>query len=418
MKKNKIQGRSEKGYTLVLVALGLTGLMGALGIAFDVGYLEYTQRQMQTAADAAAQAGAEEIVRGDTTGLVAAADTDSASNGFTNGTNNVTVTINNPPQSGYYLGSNYAVEAIISRSVPTFFMRVLNTDSATVTARAVAAQVSSPNCVFALDPTAADAIEASNDAQVVVGCGIISDSSNSKAVYSTGSASISGTAVNIVGSYYTDNNGHISPTPKTSVLPLSDPLGAVPAPTVGSCTYTNYPPQNGGSHVTLSPGTYCNGLNVTNGMTAVFNPGTYIIVGGGMHFAGGTTETGTGVTFYVTKNSTYSFAPVVMDNGVNVTLSAPTSGTYLGMLLFQDRSITTANTSNSATQLQGGATMALSGALYFPGTQFTVANGTNTSASYTIIVADTIVFAGGMNLSANYTGLQGGSPIQVATLGE
>jgi uncharacterized membrane protein len=81
--------------------MGMLMLLGAMGLAFDVGYLEYTQRQMQTAADAAAQGGAQEIVRGNSTGVVAAADADATSNGFTSGTNSVTVTINNPPQTGY-----------------------------------------------------------------------------------------------------------------------------------------------------------------------------------------------------------------------------------------------------------------------------------------------------------------------------
>jgi len=298
-------------------------------------------------------------------------------------------------------------------------MRALHTSSATVTARAVAAQVSSPNCVYALNPTATNAISASNGAQITVGCGIGVESSASHAIYSTGGASITATAVNVVGNYYTDNGGQIAPTPKTGVLPLSDPLAYIAAPTVGGCTYTNYPPQTGGAHVVLSPGTYCGtGLNITNGMTGTFNPGAYIISGGGMHFGGGAIVTGSGVTFYISKGNGYSFGPVVIDNGVTATLSAPTSGTYSGILFFQDRTVTTANTSGSAASLQGGAAMTLTGALYFPGTQLNVANGTSTTASYTLIVADTIVFAGGAQFNANYSSLQGGSPIQVATMGE
>lgn len=412
--------RTERGYTLVFVAMGLLVLMGSAGICFDVGYLEDTQRQMQTAADAAATAGAQEIVRGDFSGLASAAQVGATSNGFTNGTSNITVTINNPPLSGYYAGNTDAVEAIITQAAPTFFMRAFNISTATVYARAVASQVTSPNCVFALDPSMADALEANNDADVKVGCGVIDDSSSSSAAFATGSASINATGINVVGGYSNNNNGSFSPTPKTGVLPITDPLAAIPAPTVGSCTQTdpNWG-QLGGQTITLYQGTYCgSGLDIENGMKAIFTSGTYIISGNGMHIAGGSTVTGSNVMFYITKGNGYSFAPLIIDNGTTVTLSAPTTGTYAGILFFQDRSITTANTSNSATSLAGGANMTLTGAIYTPGTQLDVSNGTNTSASYTIIVADSILFQGGITLNANYSGLQGGSPIQVATLGE
>ncbi len=420
MKMRRAGRNGERGYTLVFVALGLTMLLGCVGLAFDVGYLEYTQRRMQTAADAAAESGAHEIQKGDTTGAVAAAQDDAATDGFNNGTNNITVTINNPPKTGYYVGSPVAVEAIITQTVPTFFMHLLSQTSAVVSARAVAAQVSSPNCVFALDPTASKSLQATNDAQVNVTCGVIVNSTSSSALYATGSATITATALNVVGGYSTDNNGKISPTPKTGVMPLADPLAYEPAPTVGSCTYTNYPNpgQMGGQTVTLSPGTYCNGINIANGMTGKFNPGVYVISGGGFNVAGGSTVTGTGVTFYISQGNGYSFAPVVFNNNAYVTLTAPTSGTYLGLLLFQDRSITTANTSNSISQLAGGADMKLTGALYFYGTQLDISNGTNTSDSYTIVVADTISLEGGITLNGNYSGLDGSAPINVATLGE
>jgi len=394
--------------------------MGSAGICFDVGYLEHAQREMQTAADAAATAGAQEIVSGALSSVSSAAQLGATTNGFTNGSSNVTVTINNPPLSGYYAGNSSAVEAIITQSAPTFFMRAFSINAATVYARAVAAQVTSPNCVFALDPSLSDALEANNDATVNVGCGVIDNSSSSSAAFATGSASINATAINVVGGASTNNNGSFSPTPKTGVLPLSDPLIAIVAPTVGGCTYTNYPNPGsmGGQTVTLYPGTYCNGINIANGMTGIFTSGTYIISGGGMNIAGGSKVTGSSVMFYISKGNGYSFAPLVINNGTTVTLSAPTSGTYSGMLFFQDRSITTANTSNSSTSLAGGATMTLTGAIYLPGTQLNVSNGTNTSATYTIVVADSILFQGGIKLNANYSGLQGGSPIQVATLGE
>src|SRR5579872_5916835 len=50
--------RDEKGQTLVLTALCMTCFMGFLALAVDMGLVFRTQRNLQTAADAAATAAA------------------------------------------------------------------------------------------------------------------------------------------------------------------------------------------------------------------------------------------------------------------------------------------------------------------------------------------------------------------------
>jgi hypothetical protein len=158
------------------------------------------------------------------------------------------------------------------------------------------------------------------------------------------------------------------------------------------------------SNTNVPPGTYCGGISVTNGVTGVkFEAGDYIILGGGLNFAGGTTSTGSGVMFYLTGNTTYPYASVNMSNGANVTLSAPTSGTYLGVLFFQNRAIT----SSSNATFTGGANMLLTGSLYFPTTDVAFSNGTSTTA-YTAIVAYEVSIAGGASINYDNTGLKTG----------
>ena len=90
--------------------------------------------------------------------------------------------------------------------------------------------------------------------------------------------------------------------------------------------------------------------------------------------------------FYLTgTNATYG--SVNMSNGVSVTLSAETSGSYLGVLFYQDRSIVSANNATFA----GGANEALTGSLYFPTTAVSFSNGTSGGGN-TAIVADTCQF--------------------------
>jgi Flp pilus assembly protein TadG len=109
--------KPEKGQAIVVMAFALVGLLAFMALAVDVGFLRYEKRLLQTAADAAAIAGAAELSYGDVT---SAAKADSAANGFTNGSSGVTVTVNNPPLSGPHVSDSNYVEAIVSRTAPTY----------------------------------------------------------------------------------------------------------------------------------------------------------------------------------------------------------------------------------------------------------------------------------------------------------
>src|SRR5882762_4245817 len=56
--------RRESGQALVFVGLSLVVLIAVIGLSIDMGYLRYTKRRLQTAADSAAIAGASEIKGG------------------------------------------------------------------------------------------------------------------------------------------------------------------------------------------------------------------------------------------------------------------------------------------------------------------------------------------------------------------
>src|ERR1700678_490904 len=101
--------------------------------------------------------------------------------------------------------------------------------------------------------------------------------------------------------------------------------------------------------------------------------------------------------FYLTgTNATYG--SVTIANGVKVTLSAETSGAYLGVLFFQNRSITSSNNATFA----GGASMQLTGSLYFPTTAFSFSNGSSAE------VSSQVWFTGGANIKYDSTGLKTG----------
>ena len=110
------------------------------------------------------------------------------------------------------------------------------------------------------------------------------------------------------------------------------------------------------------------------------------------------------MTFYITNGGT-----VKINGGADVELSAPNSGTYAGMLFYQDPSDT------SKAVIDGNSNSYYQGGLYFPGAEldFGGTSITNAQAAYTIIVADNLKVNGTatLNIKSDYSSLPGGVSI-------
>src|SRR5215470_20300209 len=93
-------GLNESG-SVATVLVALPVIIGVVGIGVETGQLYRTKRQMQGAADAAALAGSVDRMAGkDLATITATAQYEAQRNGFQNGVNGVTVTVNAPPSSG------------------------------------------------------------------------------------------------------------------------------------------------------------------------------------------------------------------------------------------------------------------------------------------------------------------------------
>lgn len=402
---------------MVLMAVAALAVTAIIGLSVDIGSLLHLYETMQTATDSAAVAAAKGLqASGDATDP---ANQDAALNGFTAGSQGVTITVNNPPASGEYQGNSNYVQVQISQPEPTYFLRVLGINSLTISTEAAATMGNSPGCVYSLDPNDAGSlglITISGGATVKTGCGIIVDSASSSALSVSGGGTIQATSVGVVGNYSTSGGGSISPTPVTGIVAADDPLDYLQAPTVGSCSPATTNLQVSGGHTaTLNQGTYCGGISVSGGSTVKLNSGTYVLEGGGLQVSGGSSISGSSVTFYNTQGGSYGYAPINISGSGTINLSAPTSGALAGILIFEDRSI--AKGSSGAT-LSGGSSASFTGAIYLPHGSVSFSGGTSGSAPYTIIVADDITFSGSATLGTNYSSLPDGSPIKAAVLAE
>src|SRR5919204_6026460 len=153
---------NESGATMILVALCLPILVGAMGLSAEVSYWYLRQRAMQNAADAAAIAAATNAG----SGYVAEAKAVAAQYGFQDGSGSIVVMVTNPASATGCTSHCYSVA--IADKVPLFLSEVVGyLGNATVnqkgaTGLAAAAVATSANaysyCILALAGSGAEGI--------------------------------------------------------------------------------------------------------------------------------------------------------------------------------------------------------------------------------------------------------------------
>lgn len=412
--KRRSSGK-ERGFTLVLFAVSALVLLAFAGLAIDTGYMLHQKRKMQNAADAAALAAAQELHRGNTSTYANAALTDSRMNGFTNGSNDTSVTVNRPPTNGTYAGNSNYVQVAVSQPQPTFFMSMFNFSRVPMSARATAfvGGAAGGGCITLLHPSFDGSYYTSGGSTVAADCGMWVNSNSTKAIENQGNSAFTsmGTAIHVVGGV--NNQGSITPTPITRSAAAPDPLASMQVPSSSGLAARTTPATITGN-VTLNPGLYTGGINIGANANVTLNPGLYYMRNGGVYLTKANLS-GSGVTMFFT--GTQNKTVVLADTLSTINLTAPTSssnGAMEGVLFFGDR-----NSNYGALpwcmDIQTNGATSLEGVLYFPTCSIKwQSQSSGYLGNYTIIVAQYLRIDGsGTNLKihANYSGLANGSPL-------
>ncbi len=306
--------RDENGQTLVLTALCGSVLLGFMGLALDVGVLYHQRRSLQSAADAAALAGALDYLYTQSTDHAKATACNAATaNGFTgtcstgscNDGTTTTICINTPPVAGgpsTGTSSGTFFEAILEKPTPIIFRG----GNVPVYARAVAGTPTNGQACIWLMRTTGNALDVQGSYDIESpDCGIYVNSNTSDAMSVTGnSGTINAPFVDVVGNSSLQHipNG-VTPTMNSGVR--KSPWGNLNGPTASNChggntvstnqvkSTTNIPsPINGvvcfsGNNVSISgtmtfPGSssgtvyyFENGVSIATGATVTFGSGSY-----------------------------------------------------------------------------------------------------------------------------------------------
>lgn len=370
--------RDRRGSIAISFAIGVVALLIAVGATVDLSRILQVKENLQNSLDKATVSAAEDTTSEyATTGLNVL-----TANLVAEGTSTEKLT------SSFVRNDDSSVLGKASLSVDLAFASILGISTVTIDTSALAKVAGGSTattdseriCILLKATQASQSLLVNSGANInAPDCAIhVASSAGSAAVFNGGS-SIETSRICIKGTQILDNGG-VHPNTELGCDTVSDPYaGTLPTPDTATCDHWSLN-VNGGA-VTLNPGTYCGGINFNSAPTVTFNPGLYVIKSGSWNVNGGS-WTGKGVTFYFADSSYIQF-----NTGVKATLSAPTSGTYANLLIFEPPTLpymTNWVLNDSPGHL-------LSGLIYLPNRNVTINSGSTASIDKTTMVFNTLI---------------------------
>lgn len=443
-KKRKASFLGKQGTVAVMVAVCAPLLLMTIGLGIEAnGWIANRQGWMQRTADMAAIAGglaysASSSPNNQTIATEAAYIAEANipnPKAMPNGTRTWTnATSTSPPTlrdtmvannvitteivSGIKNPLDVAISATVQYTLPLLFSALaMNRPNSTITLSATAIAELIPGqigkyCVLALDPGSATGastagIQFSNGSSVDLSqCGIEVNATGTDALYLTGGASLLATSVSVGGGYVVTQGASMTvsgTTTTNATTPGANPYATVVPPTPDTSNCVSGSPFITGQHIPA--GTYCGDLTISYG-TVTMGPGTIIINNGNFNPGGGSTINATaagGTTIVMTSSGGGTVGSMNIGNGITLNITAPTTGPLAGIALFDPAGTATSN-------IAGGASMNVNGAMVFPTSIVDYSNGSNNSgAACTQLIAYQVVFTGGATFANNCagTGTQG-----------
>ena len=433
--------KDRRGNALAIACAAMPMIIGCAGLATDT--IEWTlwKRQLQRAADSAALAGAYDRAAASnsaTTNTPTAVCNDIAVNLHTwmnlIGTSPCTGSVGSysdiqyPSTGAPFVTNQVQVTLKVQQRLP--FSSLFMSTAPVIQAVATAGTVSfggSP-CMLALN-TAGTAIDNSGNTTVnAPTCIFYSDSASSNSAAAGGNSSVTAQAIAGVGGIASSNNWHVN-----SYLPYSpslpDPFAppsstAVTPDTSDMKCAGHYDTQGGGPNAVttwvyddldyttdMATATYLGSDGLTHtgancwksisiGSSRTFTvPTTYsgpiYVNGGNVNFQGDFTCAACSIVLTNKDPSSNTIGTYDSNAQAKVNITAPTSGTFNGIAVYQDRRAVGGNVD----RINGGTNNVINGVVYFPNDTLWL-NGTGNSVSLcAMYVAKNLVFNGNGSIS-------------------
>ena len=401
--------KDKRGNSLVIAAAFLPVLMGSAGLATDTIQWALWKRELQRAADSAAIAGVYDRVQND------------GQTGQTSTAVNKDLGFNQ--QTGLALAAGYPilsfpgddangtnqvkVELAVKKRLA--FSGMFMSEAPEIKAAATAAAVSSEMeiCMLGLEKRDTKAgITFAGSSGMEADCSPFSNSQSlNQSIDKNGNPTVIAPSMGAVGAIQKSDSWDVD-----SYHPYSpeveDPFKDInPSPGDMKCAGQNqgnkWVDSTLNENTDLSTAVDANGdkancfssLSVGSGKTLTLPSGTYYINGGDAFIQGDLSCNA--CTIVLTNKSGADGATIgtfKVNSSAQINMNAPTTGTYAGIAIFQDRRAKDSASANNL--INGNSSSVINGSIYFPNQEL-IYNGTgNTSSVCTMFIAKRIIFSG------------------------
>jgi Flp pilus assembly protein TadG len=361
--------RDQRGNVGIIFGIGVIPLITFIGVAADYASSVKEQSGLQNALDAAVLAAAP-YPSANRTAVGQAYLSAQLPNGLT------------LTSSSFITNADNSVTGTAQGTVKTAFMSLVNIKTVNVGATAKAGYGASANdvCLLVKDPSASSALLMNSGVTINAPKCEIDVASKGSPAAMLNAPSLDITTLCVAGTSVTQNGG-ANALVKPGCTTATDPFaGALPAVTVGSCTVSNV---NYSGTASLSPGTYCGNFNFNGSGTLNLAAGLYVFTGTHWNLNSGWTVNGTGVTFYFADSNSY----IQVNSGVAINISAPTTGTYANILMYEPTGLST-----SSFSVDGAGGHSFSGLIYLPSRNVTFNSMSSVASESITMVFNQIIF--------------------------
>lgn len=384
------QFRSASGANVtVIFALSLVPVLGAVGAAVDYSQGSSLRSAMQAAADAASLG----TIKNAST--LTPAQVQSTAAGMFN------ASFNRPPviptvSASYDAASNTVTMSASATFKPNLMSMVGVTQmNMSVTSKATIAAKTWQVCVMVTDPDSGHTLLAKNGGKVNFNnCMVQVNTANWDAVESRDTSYIHSTNGSncFVGDIH---YGDVVPPKDPTCTFFADPFASYTVPT-NTCTYTN---KVVAAPATLTPGTYCGGINISKDVT--FSPGVYYIQNGDLVVSGSANVIANNVTFLISGSS----SNLNITTSGTLTMSPNTdAGQWAGFLFYYDQpsAVNNKKSDKAGANWIKNATLNGSGIIYLVNQKLNIQNDAVMNINPGSIIADFILpDSGTLNLTGS-----------------
>jgi Flp pilus assembly protein TadG len=399
--------KDQRGNALMIGAATLPLLIGASAIGVDTIQLSLATRDLQRLADSAAIAAAHSTAVTPTDAVARASALVDLETVHEEAASMLTLA-DQQPSVGPGAGNPRAVRVVLTTSRVVPFMRFFTGRDENITVEATAQAMNGARyCLVALDDRVTTGLDFTGNSDLRLGCGVAANARGSSAVRANGSAIVFADPVAAVGRVDEGNKdrfrgpANTQPTLLEYNAPVADPFasrGFDPATEAEPCA---------GALEFDSLGRIkarCYNGPVTLPQNAVLGPGILYIRGGDLNVSGTLTGTNNTIVF-MNRVGGLAAGELEMNGQDAVTLVSTDNpeSKYHGIAVYSPTS--------SEIKYNGGQSLTITGALYFPNAHYVMNGNVSASTKCMQIVARSMEFKGGGAITNECDGTGGAGMI-------